>query len=75
MKFDENFKEEKSDFFNQISEEIINLNVNGGAPGINSHFAIRLPYTVIVLSNFDPPSAMRVGNKIERMLVRLDNSV
>jgi hypothetical protein len=30
------------------------------------------PYTVIVLSNYDPPSAMRVGNRIKRLLTNME---
>ncbi|MCE7741451.1 MAG: beta-lactamase family protein [Candidatus Heimdallarchaeota archaeon] len=46
---------------------------NGGAPGINSFFGVYLPinYTVIVLSNYDPPSAERIGNKIHSILSKM----
>lgn len=47
-----------------------NLGVAGGAPGINAEFTGGNPngYTVIVLSNYDPPSAEEVGRKIRGWL-------
>lgn len=71
MMFDPRFDDEKQNIFIEESKEKFGINVNGGAPGINAHMAITPPYTVIVLSNFDPPSAMRVGNKIQRLLRKL----
>ncbi len=47
-----------------------NLGVAGGAPGINAEFTGGHPagYTVIVLSNYDPPSAENVGRKVRGWL-------
>ena len=44
--------------------------VAGGAPGMNSFLARDLShgYTIIVLSNYDIPTAMEVGNEILIML-------
>ncbi len=46
---------------------------NGGAPGINSFFGVYQPinYTVVVLSNYDPPSAERIGNKIHSLITKM----
>ena len=46
---------------------------NGGAPGINSFFGVYQPvnYTLIVLSNYDPPAAERVANNIHSLLINL----
>jgi CubicO group peptidase (beta-lactamase class C family) len=43
----------------------------GGAPGINSqlHMYMDLGYTVAVMSNYDPPSANRVADKIMEWLI------
>ena len=43
----------------------------GGGPGINSVFRIYLDrgYTVVVLSNYDPPSAEKVAENINGILV------
>jgi CubicO group peptidase (beta-lactamase class C family) len=45
---------------------------NGGAPGINAFFKTLpdLGYTVVVLSNYDPPSAEMVGRKIIELITR-----
>jgi CubicO group peptidase (beta-lactamase class C family) len=44
---------------------------NGGGPGTNATFTIypELGYTVVVMSNYDPPSASKVTSKIREMLV------
>ncbi len=46
----------------------------GGAPGINSFLEIGLPggYTVIVMTNLDPPAAMTAGGLIRRWLGRIE---
>jgi uncharacterized protein (TIGR02246 family) len=43
---------------------------NGGGPGINSTFSVypELGYTVVVMSNYDPPSASKVNGKIKDLL-------
>jgi predicted aspartyl protease len=44
-----------------------NIGVAGGAPGINAVLEIAPPYTLIVLSNFDPPSAQEVSKEGRRI--------
>jgi len=46
----------------------------GGAPGINAALETQLPgnFTVIVLSNYDPPSAVRVAKQVRRYLGLLE---
>jgi len=43
---------------------------NGGGPGTNATFTVypELGYTVVVLSNYDPPSASKVTSKIRELL-------
>ncbi|MCL4706796.1 beta-lactamase family protein [bacterium] len=52
-----------------------NLGIAGGAPGINAilDMDIASGYTTIVLSNYDPPSAEKVGRQIRAWLPRLEN--
>ena len=47
---------------------------NGGSPGVNTYFGIYEPlgYTLIVLSNYDPPSAERVGKKFNSLLSNIE---
>jgi len=44
--------------------------IAGGAPGINAVLEAALPggYTVIVLSNYDPPSAMKVARQVREWM-------
>ena len=44
----------------------------GGAPGVSTMFGLNIAgdHTIVVLSNFDPPSAMDVGREITEMLRR-----
>ena len=46
----------------------------GGAPGINSYLEVGSPgdYTVIVMTNLDPPSAMEAGGLVRRWLNRIE---
>jgi CubicO group peptidase (beta-lactamase class C family) len=46
---------------------------NGGAPGIASSLSIfpELGYTVIVMTNYDPPNMMPVVRKLEQMITNL----
>jgi D-alanyl-D-alanine carboxypeptidase len=46
----------------------------GGAPGINSYIDIGAPedYTIIVMTNLDPPTAMRTGGLIRRWLDNIE---
>jgi CubicO group peptidase (beta-lactamase class C family) len=43
---------------------------NGGGPGTNSTFTVypELGYTVVIMSNYDPPSASTVTSKLREML-------
>jgi CubicO group peptidase (beta-lactamase class C family) len=43
---------------------------NGGGPGTNSTFTVypELGYTVVIMSNYDPPSASKVTSKLREML-------
>jgi CubicO group peptidase (beta-lactamase class C family) len=45
-----------------------NIGIAGGAPGINAVLEIAPPYTVVVMSNFDPPAAMEVGTELRTIL-------
>lgn len=38
-----------------------NLGVAGGSPGVNAALLIEPPYTLVVLSNFDPPAAEEIA--------------
>lgn len=51
------------------------LGIAGGAPGINATLEMDVAsgYTAIVLSNYDPPSAERVGRQIRSWLPRQKN--
>ncbi len=51
------------------------LGVAGGAPGINAILEVSgdTGYTLIVLSNYDPPSATEVGKKIRGWLGQVKN--
>jgi len=44
------------------------LGIAGGAPGVNAALEIAPPYTLIVLSNFDPPSSEEVARGIRTAL-------
>jgi len=46
-----------------------------GFPGVNSMLEMypELGYTVVVLSNYDPPSAQRVGYKLREMITRVQS--
>lgn len=52
----------------------IRIGHNGGSPGVNAYFAIFKPfgYIFIVLSNFDPYSAERIGKKFEQLLTQIN---
>jgi len=52
---------------------LISYGHKGGAPGINTFFGVYQPvnYTLIVLSNYDPPAAERVANKIQSLILNL----
>lgn len=44
----------------------------GGAPGVNAVVEMEGPYTMIVLSNYDPPAAQYVGRQARRALGLVD---
>jgi CubicO group peptidase (beta-lactamase class C family) len=44
------------------------LGIAGGSPGVNAALVAVGPYTVVVLSNLDPPSAERVASKARRLV-------
>jgi CubicO group peptidase (beta-lactamase class C family) len=46
------------------------IGIAGGAPGLNAVLEAAGEWTVIVVSNFDPPSAEQVGPAIARKLTR-----
>lgn len=45
--------------------------IAGGAPGMNTFFTIQNGYTTIILSNYDPMSAEKIGERISGNLRRL----
>lgn len=45
-----------------------NIGVAGGSPGVNAVLEIEPSYTVIVMSNFDPPAAMEIGAQARKIL-------
>jgi len=45
-----------------------NIGVAGGSPGVNAVLEIAPPYTVVVMSNFDPPSAEEVSREARKAL-------
>ncbi|MGB9179623.1 MAG: serine hydrolase domain-containing protein [Pyrinomonadaceae bacterium] len=47
--------------------------IAGGAPGINALLTIGNGYTLIVMSNYDPPSAEKVGRQIRGWLSQVKN--
>lgn len=52
------------------------LGIGGGAPGINALLLVGASakdYTVILMSNYDPPSAEAAGKKIRGLLARVKN--
>jgi CubicO group peptidase (beta-lactamase class C family) len=55
-------------FTNDFEGKGRNLGIAGGAPGTNALVEIEPPYTLIVLSNFDPPSAEQIGQAVRPLL-------
>ena len=45
-----------------------NIGVAGGSPGVNAVLEIEPPYTVVVLSNYDPPSAEEIAREARKTL-------
>jgi CubicO group peptidase (beta-lactamase class C family) len=45
-----------------------NIGVAGGSPGVNAVLEIEPPYTLVVLSNFDPPSAEEIAREARKTL-------
>ena len=58
-------------FFSVQVNGALAIGNNGGGPGTNSTFSVypELGYTVVVLSNYDPPSASKVNGKIRDLLL------
>ena len=54
-------------------DEVSATGVAGGSPGVNAIFFVmpRLGYTIVVLSNLDPPSAEKPGSQIRSWLERI----
>ena len=57
-------------FFSVEVNGIRAIGNNGGGPGTNSTFTVypELGYTVVIMSNYDPPSASKVTSKLREML-------
>jgi predicted aspartyl protease len=55
-------------FTNDFDGKGHNLGIAGGSPGVNALVEIEPPYTLIVLSNFDPPSAEQIGQAVRPLL-------
>jgi CubicO group peptidase (beta-lactamase class C family) len=47
------------------------LGIAGGAPGINAVVEVDSGYTIIAMSNYDPPSAVDIGKKVREWLAGL----
>ncbi len=45
--------------------------IAGGSPGVNAELLFETGYTVVVLSNYDPPIAERVSRQIRGWLARV----
>ena len=52
------------------AEGMEGFGIAGGAPGINSFLAHQGAWTVIVLTNFDPPTGEEIGTALARALAR-----
>ena len=50
----------------------IGIGVAGGAPGVNAELEIGGEYTIIVLSNLDPPSASNVARHLRDLVEALE---
>ena len=63
----------RAEVFGNISAGYQGMGVAGGAPGINAALETDLNdhYTVIVLSNYDPPSAESLARKLSRLAERI----
>ena len=68
LKVPESLQKAKGVMIAQMISE--GLGIAGGAPGINAVVESRLPggYTLIVLSNYDPPSAIEVSRHVRGLL-------
>ena len=55
--------------------DFVNAGFAGGSPGVNSIFIVtgKAGYTIIVLSNFDPPAAEKPGTTIRDWVKQLKN--
>jgi CubicO group peptidase (beta-lactamase class C family) len=55
-------------FTNDFDGTVHNLGIAGGSPGVNALVEIEPPYTLVVLSNYDPPSAEQIGQAVRPLL-------
>jgi CubicO group peptidase (beta-lactamase class C family) len=64
----------KSGVFGSLGAEYQGIGIAGGAPGINAALETDLKdrYTVVVLSNYDPPSAESLARKLSQLVERLN---
>ncbi len=49
---------------------VTGLGIAGGAPGTNAILEAWSEWVVVVLSNFDPPTAERIGTALANALAR-----
>jgi D-alanyl-D-alanine carboxypeptidase len=63
------FREERVEEYRRVGHD-------GGFPGISSELAMYpdLGYTVIVMSNYDPPASRRVSNRAAKLLMGIPTS-
>jgi CubicO group peptidase (beta-lactamase class C family) len=45
-----------------------NVAISGGSPGVNAMVQVSGPYTIVVLSNYDPPAATSLGAAVAGLL-------
>ena len=53
--------------FQAPGSEVRNLGIAGGAPGVNAALEIEAPWTLVVLSNYDPPAAESVMRTVRQL--------
>ena len=57
----------RNDFLEMVGDHP-GIGWGGGAPGVNAVVELEGPYTIIVLSNYDPPAAQYVGRQARQAL-------
>src|SRR5260370_10875275 len=45
-----------------------NLAIAGGSPGVNAILVVHEPYTLVVLSNYDPPAAEEIARQVRPLI-------